>query len=291
MLRRISFAIVIVGCAGDPETSTTAQDLQGNDHDGLVVAMDVQLARGGDLGLAAWQEGPAPVYVVVGHVPGREVRVRASGASRALTLAGGFASVIAVLTNTVSQDFAQSQGPNESLELQFGPQPVPYSLSLGPSDAPQVDAIATGAVAIAGGAEASAAMTAFAAPLALAGPCSTAQCDQLAITYDVESTGIGDRRVEIVVRDPNAPHTNTGVPTAPGVADASVSVCFTGAPNQPPPPPEVLVTDAHGVAVTNAPAGTVVAGVIVSAVVGGVQVVCQRGSTCENGGGDNPQLP
>lgn len=282
-MRTVILLVTVAGCVNDPASTAAQQQSvarqgQGHERGGRHLASThVQLAGGGTLELTAKVLDPDPIYLIIGGIKGEttsggqskdiEVRATASGPTGGTTLGTGVAAVTGVLANTVSPSYASGVGPSESVAIDFGAIEIPYH-NQDPQTSNQIVAAGNAISILAGGSDAANAIQVLTPAFGLPSACGGANtCDRLQVTYDVVNAGkLGDR-IALVVHD-----VATGAP----VEGAEVTVCFAGAAG-----PETIVTDANGVAVSGARLGAQVSSVGVVATIGGQQLQCQKGATCQ----------
>jgi hypothetical protein len=276
---------MVGGCVNSSATSQQQQSQnvakqddgtgQGHEEGGRHLAStQIQLASGGTFELGVKVLDPDPIYLMYGTIKGEstsgdhskdiEIRAIASGPSAGTTIGTGIAAVAGVLTNSVTPGYA-SEGPEENVALNFTKIQLQYQ-NQDPDTSKQIASVGSAIAGLAGGPDATNAIEVLTPAFGLPSSCGGGDtCDRLQITYDVATGGKLGNRVAIVIHD-----RTTGSP----VEGAVVTACF-GQGSQ------TVVTDANGTAVTAAFVGAQVSGVGVVASIGGQQLQCQRGATCD----------
>jgi hypothetical protein len=278
---------MVGGCVNSSATSQQQQSQnvakqddgtgQGHEEGGRHLgSTQIQLASGGTFELGVKVLDPDPIYMIIGGIRGEttsggqskdiEIRAIASGPSAGTTIGTGVAAVAGVLTNSVTPGYA-SEGPEENVALNFTKIELQYQ-NQDPETGKQIVAAGNAIAILAGGPDAANAVNVLTPAFGLPSSCGFPggdSCDRLQITYDVATGGKLGNRVAIVIHD-----RTTNSP----VEGAVVTACF-GQGSQ------TVVTDANGTAVTGAFVGAQVSGVGVVASIGGQQLQCQRGATCD----------
>jgi hypothetical protein len=264
------------GCANaNTETTTAAQPITStsNDGRGRIADVAVRLPSGGEFTLGATVLDPDPIYLMYDGIKGE---VTSSGHSQWIThatvqgtipgdtFAAGMAGMHAVATGSSTVPYVVATLQSHNITIQLDNNGPSFAGTVPPQDAVRMSQIANGVIDLSQGGPPSAAIKALGGALGLPDPCGQVDCGRLHVTYDL-SGGF----VAISVTDLNG---------GGGIANATITACYGG---NGAPPPENLVTDPNGVAITSAPAGVTIDSMIVNAVVDGQPVVCRKGtSTC-----------